>query len=466
MSNGVTRRILAASILTSLITHGPAAPAQADDPPAAGEATAFLARLQDAYAALADRTGPSVVAIRATCSAPGSADASAAAGPIVQTGTGVILRSDGTILTSQHVIAGAMTIDVVLHDGRRCRARLLAADARSDLAVVRVRAGRLVPAALGDARTLRPGHIVMAMAGPHGAASGGSAALSAGLVGATTRPLPVALGAADDRDYGDMIQFSAPVGPGNSGGPLIDIHGRVVGIVTARGVAPGGGGAGGFAVPITPRTRLIIDCLIAGETIAYGYLGADVVPTPTGLADPDGPAERRGAMIAAVEADGPADRAGLCEGDVITRLDGLPVASPHELVRLIGQFVVGSTMVIEYVRDAETHRTTVALAARAKPAMRAADAAAVMRVNFRGAVLEPLSPSMRTYSNLPRGALIVLGVGTATPADRAGLSPGDVVVRVNGAPLSSRGASAFKDRSTSEVLLGLANGGSILVRDR
>ncbi|HVP10411.1 MAG TPA: trypsin-like peptidase domain-containing protein, partial [Phycisphaerae bacterium] len=214
-----------------------------------GERATLLERVQQAFETIVDCVSPSAVTIQAQAS-PDEREAGGGSGPepCVNTGAGVIIRDDGTILTSQHVIEGAGLIHVTLHDGRRLRARLVAADARADLAVIRIQAEKLTVAELGDAETLRRGHLVLALGNPLGLAVDGQVAVNQGVVSAIGRPLPDTLGRREDRYYGDMIQTTVRAGPGDSGGPLLDIHGRVVGIMTAAGGQDGGGEGFGFAV--------------------------------------------------------------------------------------------------------------------------------------------------------------------------------------------------------------------------
>jgi S1-C subfamily serine protease len=182
-----------------------------------------LQRFQDALEALVERIGPTVVAIQ-TDRRPSPGEA-AAGNPLawVASGSGVIVRGDGMVLTSQHVIEGAIAIHVTLNDGRFFRARRIAADPRADLAIIQIGADHLAAAELGDVREVRRGQIVLALGNPLGLAADGQAAVSLGIVSAIGRPLPGALGKDEDRHYGDMIQTSAAINPGHSGGPLVDI---------------------------------------------------------------------------------------------------------------------------------------------------------------------------------------------------------------------------------------------------
>lgn len=452
-------RIGRLALIVAVCTAVPAA--LADGPNGSDDATAFLARLQDAYVSLAERVGPSVVTIRATRSPNGAMGSGVVAGrPAVSSGSGFVLRADGLILTSQHVIADAMSIDVFLDDGRRFRARRVAADARSDLAVIRIQATGLAAVTLGDADRLRRGHIVLALGNSDGISDDGRAAVCSGLVSGVGRPLPNRFGREEDRYYGDMIQFAAPIGPGSSGGPLLDIRGRVVGVVNVKGAVAGGTG---YAIPITARTRRIIERLSAGQSIEYGYLGADVIDPVGGGFGAAGRAESTGVTIIEVEPDGPADRAGLFDGDIVVTLAGQPIRAAQVFVRLAGEQEVGTVVPIEFVRDGQRHRAQVTVGRR--PASRPA-ATSSGRFDFRGAAVGNLDPAVRRAANLPRYALLVLGVTDSTPAARAGLAPGDIIVRADGAFLTSATAAWLQATGDKDILLGLASGGSVLVPAR
>ncbi len=239
--------------------------------------TVLLETIQAAFESLVDRTAPSVVTIRADR----HVDRSRSIEPWEEelqsgVGAGVILDMNGAILTSQHVIEKAVAIHVILHDGRQLHAKVVTADRRADLAVIRVHGEGLVPIELGDATSLRRGQIVLAMGNPLGLSNDGQVVVSQGVVAAVGRPLPETFGRQEDRYYGDMIQTTARIGPGNSGGPMIDIHGRVVGIVTAMCARSSETSGFGFAVPIDGRTKALIEKLVRGQQIEYGYLGIRV----------------------------------------------------------------------------------------------------------------------------------------------------------------------------------------------
>lgn len=423
-----------------------------------------LADTQDALESLVSSVTPSVVAIEA------HRPPTTGAGDTRSAGAGFIISKDGKILTSEHVIADAISIYVTLHYGDRIRARRLGADPRSDLAVIQIDTPYLTPVKwLDNPDALRRGHMVVAFGNPLGLSADGHAAPSMGLVSAIARPLPDTFGQSEDRYYGDMIQCTTPVGPGYSGGPLVDIHGRVVGVLTAIASQNRPGESLAFAVPITQRTRAVIAKLSRGEDVDYGYLGISVrddsatanrpfnFTTVSSLNEPLVPS--RAPVLTLITPGGPADRAGLQTGDAVLSVNATPIATADELVQLIGAAGPGRRVALTIRRDNRTLQTTADLTRRPSPTVQNAS----RQWLFRGAALGEVDAAMLGQLDAPAGALLVLMVAAGSPADRAGLSPGDVVVRVNGRGLTPDSADALA-ALTDDCLLGLANGGSILLK--
>ncbi len=421
----------------------------------------LLKRVQAALAELVERVGPAAVAIQCNRDPAALGDRNDSLPRAwVSTGSGVIIRDDGMILTSQHVIDGAVGIHVVLHDGRRVRARLIAADRRSDLAIIRIAAGNLKSASLVDGATLRRGHIVLALGNPLGLSSDGQAAVSHGLISAIGRPLPEAFGREEDRYYGDMIQTTAPIHPGNSGGPLIDIQGRVVGVITATSTRADGHEGIGFAVPIDTHTRAIIDKLLRGEPIEYGYMDVKVARLPRNTKPPIGLSPGEGVLIHSVYPGGPAEQAGLRGGDIVTAVDDTSITSVEQFVRTIGAAGPGTTVSLVYVRMGEKNNTEITLTRRPTTTTQELPDVAM---DFRGATLGRVTPMMRLMANLPENALLVLRVDADSPSDRAGLAPGDVIARVNGKPVTRESISLLA-KAPHDLMLGLTNGDTVLVK--
>lgn len=425
-----------------------------------------LAELQSSLTTLIDRVGPRVVTIEVLRRANADDDRRSATSPShrLQSGGGVIIGEAGLILTAEHVVANAEAIHVTLADGRRLRASIQGADPRSDLAVLRVSATGLVPAELGNAARVRRGHLVLVFGNPLGLSRDGQAAVSFGMVSAIGRSLPESFGRQFDRDYGDLIQTSAPVNPGDSGGPLIDVDGRVIGIITAISSRSGVSEGLGFAVPVDARTRAIIETLREGRTVAYGYLGAKLDPVDADTARRANLPRPAGALVQSVEPDGPADVAGLRRGDVITTFAGHTVESNDQLVRLIGTQPPGSTAAIRFVRNGQPRESTATLARRDTPHPTERAGPDDAR-DWRGALLVQAPAAMRARVNAPAGALLVLGINSDSPADRAGLDPGDLIIRIGSTALDhATKAQTALDEAHGDVVVGLAGGATRLVR--
>jgi len=252
-------------------------------------------------------------------------------------GSGVVITPDGFMLTSAHVVEsrrGRPRIQATFTDGREVAARVIGSDPLSDLAVLRAEGEALPPAELGDAAKLRVGQLVVAIGNPHGFAG----SVTAGVVSALGRSLPTRAGAVA-RVVDDVIQTDAALNPGNSGGALVDGHGRVVGINTA--VA---GWGLGLAVPMNDTSRRIIAALVEDGRVRRAYLGlvSTPAPLPAPLAERTG--RRRGLRIVDVVPGAPADRAGLKAGDLVLEADRRPVADAQSLQRLLFADAIGRAL--------------------------------------------------------------------------------------------------------------------------
>lgn len=283
-------------------------------------------------------------------------------GPITQRGTslgsGFVISPEGYIVTNNHVISPAQTgasveaINVTLADGRELPARVVGRDEVSDLALLKIEARGLPFVRFGDSTRLRVGDWVVAIGNPFGL--GGT--VTAGIVSALHRNLGAGV-------YDHYIQTDAPINMGNSGGPMFDLNGNVVGITTAI-LSPSGGNIGlGFAIP-AEQVRPIIDTLRSGQRVRRSYLGIGLQSLDDSLARALGLARNNGELVNSVTRGSPADRAGLRQGDVIIAVDGQPVTDEQTLPFLISQHPVGSTVRLDIVRDRQRRSVAVALGER------------------------------------------------------------------------------------------------------
>ena len=254
-------------------------------------------------------------------------------------GSGFILDAAGYVLTNQHVVANANEIRIKLTDARSFPAKLIGSDPRTDLALVRIEGKNLPAAALGDSDALKVGDWVLAIGNPFGL----EATVTAGIVSATER----VIGAGP---YDNFIQTDASVNPGNSGGPLIDGQGRVVGVNTAIFSQSGGSVGIGFAIPINLAKDVLLQLRDSGRVVR-GYLGVSVVPVTEDVLKARRLPARQGAVVAEVSGRSPAATAGLQAGDVIVAFGGRDVTDPLDLTRRVAQTAPGTRTDVTVVRD-------------------------------------------------------------------------------------------------------------------
>ncbi|MDP8995134.1 MAG: Do family serine endopeptidase [Pseudomonadota bacterium] len=274
-------------------------------------------------------------------------------------GSGFIISPDGYIVTNNHVVAPARdnavveAITVTLHDGTEYQGEVVGRDTASDLAVLRIRPrGSLPFVRFGDSRQVRVGDWVIAIGNPF--TLGGT--VTAGIVSALHRNIGAG-------QYDRYIQTDAPINSGNSGGPMFDLQGNVVGINTAL-ISPTGGNVGiGFAIP-AEQARPIVEALRRGERVRRGYMGVSLQQLDAGLAAALGVERNRGELIRAVTPGGPAARAGIQQGDVIVSINGQPVTPEQSLSYLVSNLPVGSRVPVELIRNGQRRTVTVTLAER------------------------------------------------------------------------------------------------------
>ncbi len=352
-------------------------------------------------------------------------------------GSGVLIASDGVILTSEHVVRDASEIEVTLADRRRFKAKVVGADPRRDLAVIRVDADGLPSARLGDADTLRRGQFVLALGSPFGFGRDGQASLSFGIVSGTGRAIP-GIGAELDRYYGNLIQTDAAVNPGNSGGPLVDLDGRIVGVNAVISSQTGVSEGVGFAVPITRATRRIIDRLRKGEEVVYGFIGIEITEIGQETAAETGAEVGRGAYVVRALPDGPGAKAGLEQSDVILAVNGQPVQGPDDVIQMVQVTPVGEKVALTVLRDGKRREVKVEVARRPSPGQMLASRFRVTP-QWRGMKVEPLTDELREQIGLSEKAegVFVREVRDSSPAADAGIAPGMVIDQVGETKVTS-----------------------------
>ena len=349
-------------------------------------------------------------------------------------GSGFIVDADGTIVTNNHVIDGATSIKVTLDDGTELPAKLVGHDAKNDLAVLKIKADKPLPTVKwGDSDKLMPGDQVLAIGNPFGIGT----TVTAGIVSARGRDL-------DSGPFDDFIQIDAPINHGNSGGPLVDVAGNVVGINTAI-YSPNGGSVGvGFAIP-SDQAQKVVAKLMKGGNIQYGYLGVQIQPVTPDVAGAVGLDHPGGALVSEVTEGSPAAKAGIKTGDVITSFAGEAIKDPKDLSRAVADVTPGAKETLDVWRGGKTVQISADVGRNSDDVKTAStegdnqkpSAGQALRVPSLGLGLTDLTPDIREELNLAsnqRGA-VVERVNPDKAAANAGLQPGDVIVAVDQSPV-------------------------------
>lgn len=371
-------------------------------------------------------------------------------------GSGFIVSADGYVVTNNHVVEGATKITVSLDDGRELPATLVGTDAKSDIAVLKVAAEDSLPTVRwGDSDALRTGDPVLAIGDPFGIGT----TVTAGIVSARGRDL-------HSGPYDDFIQVDAAINHGNSGGPLVDARGEVVGINTAI-YSPNGGNVGvGFAIPAA-HAQQVVAKIIAHGTIEHGFIGVTIQPVDDQIAGAIGLDRAAGALVASVQPSSPAEAAGVQVGDVVLKVNGADVATPKDLSRAIADLAPGDQAALVVLRGGEETDLDINVGR-----MEGEEAAAAPQDAGSGVAVADLGLSVQTLSaadgqalGLPDGTqgAIVARVEPGSEAADKGLREGDVILSVNQALVTSAEdvAAAIekaKDKHREAALLLVARG--------
>jgi len=366
-------------------------------------------------------------------------------------GSGIIISPDGYIVTNNHVIDGATQIRVTLHDRRSLSAKLVGADKLTDLAVIKVDAKDLPSISWGDSSKLHPGQTVLAFGSPFGYFQ---FSVTRGIVSAVDRPNPYSN---DARKPGGFIQTDAAINPGNSGGALVNAHGELIGINTFIISNSGSFEGAGFAIP-SQIAHATVDSLIKTGAVHHGYLGIgmnDVTPDNASFFhSPDA----TGAVISQVTPDSPASRAGLQQGDVIRQLDGKTIVNSSALQMAVSQDSPGTTIALGILRDGKPQTINLKVDEfHSSKEVASNDDSSSPQGGKLGLAVNDLTANLRQQLGVPDQVhgVAVQGVRPASPADDAGLAPGDVILEVNRQPIPSaeQFASLVHGNSTGKDLL-------------
>ncbi len=439
-------RALASPATSAVATPAPAAPLAA---PAAA------APLPD-FSAIVQRYGPAVVNVSTTGTAKTSLEGSPFGhldpdDPLYQffkwfraperndqpltrgLGSGFIVKPDGVILTNAHVVAGASEVTVKLTDKREFPAKVVGLDKASDVAVLRIDAKALPTVQIGDPSRVQVGQWVLAIGSPFGFEN----SATAGIVSAQSRTLP-------DEGYVPFLQTDVAVNPGNSGGPLFDAAGQVIGINSQIYSRSGGYMGVSFAIPIDVAMK-VEQQLVAHGKVIRGRLGVTIQNVNQSLGESFGLAKPAGALVSSVEKGGPAAKAGLQPGDVILALNGKEISGSSDLPPRVADLPPGTSARLEVWRDRRRHEIEVRVG-------EAKDATAVATHEHGahgrlGLAVRPLTPEERQQAGVKGGVVVEDVQG---PAARAGIQPGDVVLALNGTRVANveqlRGLAAKSDK--------------------
>jgi serine protease Do len=356
--------------------------------------------------------------------------------PMRGLGSGFIINPEGTILTNAHVVADAQEVTVKLTDKREFKAKVIGSDPQSDIAVLKIDAKDLPTVKLGDSNAVRVGEWVMAIGSPYGFEN----TVTSGIVSATSRALP-------DGTYVPFIQTDAAVNPGNSGGPLFNLKGEVIGINSQIYSRSGGYQGLSFAIPINVASN-VENQLVKFGKVSRGRIGVTIQEVNQSLAKSFGMKEPTGALVSSVEKDGPAAKAGVEPGDVILKIDGKAVANSSDLPLYVADIKPGTAAKLDVWRKGERRELAINVG-EMKPAKVASLGSDAQRGKL-GLAVRPLNPDEQKEAGV-RGGLLVEDV--AGPAAKAGIQPGDIILSLNGSPVKSADElSKLADRSGQKTL--------------
>lgn len=338
-------------------------------------------------------------------------------------GSGVIVSPEGYIITNNHVVEGATDIKVVLFDKRELKARLIGADDKTDVAVLKVDAGDLPHITIADSSKVQVGDFALAIGNPFGVGK----TVTMGIVSATGR------GNLGIEDYEDFIQTDAPINPGNSGGALVNERGELVGINTAILSRGSGGNQGiGFAIP-SNLVRQVMDSILKDGKVTRAYLGIvpqDVTPA---IMRAFNVKDSKGALVGDVTPDGPAAKSGLQKGDIILEVNGSAVEDSNQLRNRISMMPVDSQAKLKVLRDGAVKNVEVTLGKLPTREERASNDRQNGDADLNGIQVEELTASAARELGLPptTAGVVVSDVDPNSPAAENGLRPGDVIQEVN-----------------------------------
>jgi serine protease Do len=350
-------------------------------------------------------------------------------------GSGVIVSGDGYIVTNNHVVSKATQIEVLLSDKRTFKGKVMGADPQTDIAVIKIDAQNLPVVPFGDSGQMKVGDTVMAFGNPFGQYF----TVTRGSVSALGRSL------SDPDKFEDFIQTDAAINPGNSGGALVNVRGQVIGINTAivsGNSGPGGEGSFigiGFAIPSNTAKHVMEDLIKTGK-VSRGYLGVSITSLREDLAKQFKVPDTSGALVNDVTPGGPADKAGIKNGDVIRKLDGRTVPDSGQLTAMVTNLNPETEVVLDILRDGKPMTIHLTLGERpANLSVTPGVGKAPSEGALRGITVQNLTPELRDQLGLPASVrgVVISELDPSSPAAQGGIQPGDVIETINRHPVNS-----------------------------
>ncbi|MGX9572654.1 trypsin-like peptidase domain-containing protein [Mesorhizobium sp. f-mel] len=450
---------LGAIVMEPVALHRANAPgwnaaAQAATPPAAAEPGDF--------ADIVARVKPAVISVRVELDGSqqtadegqdGSPDSGGGSGVIIGQGSGFFISADGYAVTNNHVVDHAKLVEVTTNDGQNYSAKVVGTDPKTDLALIKVDGSDFPHVKFADERP-RVGNWVIAIGNPYGL--GGT--VTAGIVSAEGRDIGAG-------PYDDFIQIDAPINRGNSGGPAFDVNGDVIGVNTAI-FSPSGGSVGiGFDIPADTAKAVIAELKDKGY-ITRGWLGIQQQQITPDIADSLGLKQAKGALIDEAEPNGPAAKAGVKPGDVITAVDGTAINDPRELAQKIGRMAPGSSATLSVLRNGAVQDISLTLGtmpADRTPEVVAANASGSVPPNEQNLGLL-IAPASKVAGPGQKG-MVVVAVDPNGEAAQHGLSTGDIILDVGGKAVSNakdfrQDLMSLRKEGKSAALVRVQSGGT------